>query len=364
MKNFVLYTVAAMIMAGCATTTRIQVTPLGQEPEEALENYLYALPQTVLKVEVTYQEVNSVPGPYWEYADKYLGITQVIKQPSSRWSIQDVVLTQHAELDPQHIYSLNVLEGEYSGEFMDHYVEQGLLMDGTEMIHEQMNGPALESDFKRDYLRYVDLGVYGNFEERKETMYKTLVTDTSYVRVPVQRTIVEQKSPLRKAEEAADFVLELRNRRFEMLTGEYEVIPNGVAMAAAIEKLDQLEESYLSLFTGKTISRMGKRAYFIVPETGSSLSRYRLDMFSNQLGFVPAELMEGEPLEVQIEPLGTINALDGQISRTPEEKGYNKLYYRLPDVVELKVKLGGEVLSTQRISIFQSGAVITSPIND
>ncbi|MCK5137645.1 MAG: DUF4831 family protein [Bacteroidales bacterium] len=362
MKNFVLYMVAAMIMAGCSTTTRIQVTPLGQEPAEALEKYMYALPQSVLRVEVTYQEANSVPGPYWEYAEKYLGISQVIKQSSSHWNIQDVVLTQHTELDPQHIYSLNLLEGEYSGKFLDHYIEQGILVDGTAMIHEQMKGPALESDFKRDYLRYVDLGVYGNFEKRTETMYKTLVTDTSYVRVPVQRSIVEQKSPLRKAEEAADFVLELRNRRFEMLTGEYEVFPNGEAMAAAIEKLDQLEESYLTLFTGKTISRMGKRAYFIVPETGSSPSRYRLDMFSSQLGFVPAELMEGEPLEVQIEPLGTINALDGQVSGTPEEKGYDKLYYRLPDVVELKVNLGVDVLFSQRISIFQSGAVITSPI--
>ena len=273
-----------------------------------------------------------------------------------------MAISHFTELDPQHIYSLNVLEGEFSGGFLDHYIEQGILVDGTAMIHKQMKGPALESDFKRDYLRYVDLGVDGNFEKRTETMYKTLVTDTSYVRVPVQRSIVEQKSPLRKAEEAADFVLELRNRRFEMLTGEYEVFPNGEAMAAAIEKLDQLEESYLTLFAGKTISRMGKRAYFIVPETGSSPSRYRLDMFSSQLGFVPAELMEGDPLEVQIKPLGIINALDGQVSGNPEERGYDKLYYRLPDVVELKVKLGGDVLSTQRISIFQSGAVITSPI--
>ena len=43
---------------------------------------------------------------------------------------------------------------------------------------------------------------------------------------------------------------------------------------------------------------------------------------------------------------------------------YNKLIYRLPDVVELKVMLGTELLSTQRLSIFQSGAVVTTPINE
>ena len=62
-------------------------------------------------------------------------------------------------------------------------------------------------------------------------MYKTLVTDTSFVEVPVNRTITEQKSPAMKAEEAADFLLELRTRRFELLTGEYESYPQGEAMA-------------------------------------------------------------------------------------------------------------------------------------
>ena len=85
------------------------------------------------------------------------------------------------------------------------------------------------TDIDTETISYVDLGVYPNYEERSETMYKTLVTDTSFVRVPVQRTVVEQKSFAMKAEEAADFLLELRARRFEMLTGEYEVYPDGVA---------------------------------------------------------------------------------------------------------------------------------------
>ena len=292
-----------------------------------------------------------------------MGIAEIIKQKSSHWQIHDVVTTPHMELDPQHFYSLSVLEGESRGDYLDPFLEKGIVMDGTELIQEELKGTALLSSLNNEILRYLDLGVYANFEERTETMYKTLVTDTSFVKVPVQRTVVEQKSFAMKAKEAADFLLEIRTRRFEMLTGEYEVYPDGEAMAAAINKLDQLEESYLSLFTGKTISRIEKRAYFIVPESGSTPSQYHLGMFSNQLGFVPDELMEGVGLVVKIEPMGKTNSPGSSFDRSNERDPYNKLYYRLPDMADLNIVLGSEVLSKQRISIFQSGAVITTPIH-
>ena len=356
--------VAVIIINGCATpkNLQVQVTPLGEEPAGFQAQYIYALPQTVLKVELVYQEARSVPGPYWEYAEKYLGITEVIRQKFSKWIIEDVAITQHMELDPQHFYSINVLEGELNPEVLDQYMEKGIVLDGTEMVQEEIKGTGLPSTQNKNYLRYVDMGVNANFEEKTKIRYKTLVTDTSFVKVTVQRKVVEQKSFALKAKEAADFLLEIRTRRFEMLTGEYEVYPDGEAMESAINKLDQLEASYLSLFTGKTISTMQRRAYFIVPKSGNEPSKYRFDMFSEQLGFVPAELMEGVPIEVQIEPMRkTINP-GTYFSGTSSNGPFNKLIYRIPDVVDLNVMLAGEVLSHQRLSIFQSGDVVTTPI--
>jgi hypothetical protein len=210
---------------------------------------------------------------------------------------------------------------------------------------------------------YVDLGIYSNFAERTETMYKTLVTDTSFVQVPVQRTVVEQKSAATKAKEAADFLLELRTRRFEMLTGEYEVYPDGEAMSAAIRKLDQLEASYLSLFTGKTIFKEEKRAYFIVPDAGSTATQYRLALFSDLLGFVPAELMEGQPIELHLQPLGKTRSPENHYSVALGRDPGNMLIYRIPDVVELTLKWGDQVLYEQRTSLFQSGTLVTAPLD-
>ena len=93
---------SAALLAGCVATEPLnfRVTPLGQEPAKVKDQYVYALPQTVLKVEVTLREVRSVPGPYWEYAEKYLGLKEVVKAKSSRWNIWDVAIGQHQELDP------------------------------------------------------------------------------------------------------------------------------------------------------------------------------------------------------------------------------------------------------------------------
>ena len=86
MRKLLYYMAIAALLAGCASTEPLnfRVTPLGQEPTKVKDQYVYALPQTVLRVEVTLREVRSVPGPYWEYAEKYLGLKEVVKTKSSR----------------------------------------------------------------------------------------------------------------------------------------------------------------------------------------------------------------------------------------------------------------------------------------
>lgn len=364
MKKLVLFITGAVIATGCFAPREIQVkvAPLGEEVPETVDQYIYFLPQTVLKAEVVYREVQYVPGPFWEYAEKYLSISEVITQKSSQWQILDVKITPHAEIDPSMVYQVNVLEGAFTKSCLESLLEQGLILDGSAPVSEEIKNPSLGSTVEKDYMVYRDLGIYSNFEERTETMYKTIVTDTSFVRVPVNRTITEQKSVSIKAQEAAEFLLDLRTRRFELLTGDYEGFPQGEAMSAALKKLDELEESYLSLFTGKTLGRTEKRAWFIVPDSGEPASRYLLGMFSEQLGFVPEDLAEGDPLEVMIEPLRKTRDVGSYFSAQTGETANNRLYYRLPDVVDLKVRLGMTELCSQRISLYQSGALITSPM--
>jgi Domain of unknown function (DUF4831) len=364
MKNLFVFIAVAVLMAGCAAPTEMQlrVTPLGEEVQESTEQGIYVLPQTVLKVEITYSEVKSVPGPFLEYAEKYLGIREVIRHNSSQWQIQDLKVSPHQEIDPQMAFQLHLLEGELNVAGMNAQLQKGVIMDGTAQVQEAIMSPAMGVSVSKDYVQYLDLGIESNFQDRIETMYKTIVTDTSFVEVPVNRTITEQKSISKKAEEAAEFLLELRTRRFELLTGEYEGYPEGEAMKSTLDKLDELEASYLSLFTGKTLRRQETRSWFIVPESGSESSSYSLGVFSEQLGFVPQEMMEGTLLRIVINPMGKTRNLEayylGKFSKSLD----NVFYYRVPDLVKMKLMLGKTELAQQRISVYQAGALVASPV--
>jgi len=362
MRKLVPIALLSVLTAGCFAPEEmmVQVAPLGEPVPETREQVFYTLPQTVLKVEVAYRETRQVPGPYRDYAERYLGISEVIRNKASRWQLMDVQVEAHEEADPEMMYHINLLQGEWDQLVLKPYLESGLVMDGSEKVRAAIAYPGLEAGVVRDYETYTDLGIESNFAERTETMYKTIVTDTSFVEVPVNRTITEQKSLSRKAQEAADFILELRARRLEVVTGGYDVIPQGEAMAANLKELDKLEHSYLSLFTGKSYSVTRTRSWFVVPESGDERSVYPLGHFSGSLGFVPEDLMEGAPLELVLEPTGKTRNLEGYYSG--KSQSANSLIYRLPDVVKLMVRHGDGLLLEKRISIFQSGALVSGPI--
>jgi len=364
MKKILLITAFAAFVAGCSApgVMQVKVAPLGEQVPESTELGVYVLPRTVLKVEMMLQETRHIPGPFREYAEKYLGIKDVIRQNTSQWKINDLELSPHQEADPQMAFQLHLVEGAFSSSTLKSLQEKGVILDGSEQVRQGISSPAMGISEKKDYIQFTDIGIESNFEEKTSTMFKTIITDTGFVDVPVNRTITEQKSLSIKAQEAADFILELRTRRFELLTGEYDAFPQGVAMQAALDKLDDLEADYLSLFIGKSLLRQEKRSWFIVPESGSKASTHPLGVYSEQLGMVPEEMMEGAPLNITLEPTGATRNLDAYYSGKSIGNEVNVVYYRIPDVVEVKLMLGSSELARQRISVYQAGSIISAPL--
>ena len=362
MRSVIILFGILIILAACSAPVemQVQVKPLGEKVAESREGAIYFLPRTVLRVEVSYEEIRDFPGPYWEYATRYLGLEDVIRKKAIQYRISDIRITSYSENDPALAYRVHVKEGSFPSDKLDPYLQKGLIRDGSAIIQENLDFFQGKNEDMEGIVMYLDLGSQGNFGERTETMYKTIITDTSFVEVPVTRTIMEEKSLARKAEEAADFILELRTRRFEMLTGEYEVYPEGEAMASTLEKIDELEASYLSLFTGKSVSGTANKAWFVIPGGGPAPTSYNLAMFSGQLGFVPEELGEGLPLVLNVEP----QDYDRELYRSfaSDASADDLLFYRIPVVTDVNLTWGEKVLNKQRISVYQSGPMVTAPL--
>ncbi len=73
-------------------------------------------------------------------------------------------------------------------------------------------------------------------------------------------------------------------------------------------------------------------------------------------------MMEGSPLKIVLEPTGKTRSLNTYYSGKSIGEETNMLYYRIPDVVEMSLMLGVTELARQRISVYQAGSLISTPL--
>jgi hypothetical protein len=359
----VIILVTAFIVTSCFPGSHISdskavILPLSNPDALRDGTIVYGLPRTVFTVVAELQRTVEKPGPYAQYAEDLLGLTDVIKNESESWSIEHITVKSHDEVDPSEFYVIasttlfqtNVLAMK----------KEGLILD--------LNPASLKSEQKEGNLNesgnlvpnYFDLGSDEYFQLQHDTAYKRMNVDSSFVRIPY---IVEKKKKLsidQLAEKAAKRLLELRDGKHLILTGEATVFPQN---EAAINEINRLERAYTELFTGKTLKDTFTFSYEIIPQKTMVGKPVVLFQFSDQTG--PVNGSGGKQVTMEFKPeLKTkgLTVINKDQSKS-EEKKYDKLFYRVPDVVDIKVTLGSEKLYDSRKLIYQFGDVIQLPAN-
>jgi hypothetical protein len=207
-----------------------------------------------------------------------------------------------------------------------------------------------------------DLGSDEYYMVQSDTAYKRLSIDSSFVRVPY---VVEKKKRLtldQLAERAAKRLMEMREGKHLILTGEANVFPQS---DAAIIEMNRLEKEYMELFTGKTIRQKVAYTYNIIPNKDGENKQIVLFQFSDVTGPVNGTGKGGTPVILELLPEQRTKdlAIIKKQKSEPKAQVYDKLYYRVPDMVNLKVSLGTEVFLNTRKLAFQFGEVIQLPAN-
>ncbi len=357
MKNIVLLVLLASLFS-CSTTSEIQVSKVGNEPEEYLERTIYVLPQTLFMVSLEYEKETFIPGPYRLYTEKFLGLEDYIAQRGISYRLLNVDLESFTEPDPDHYYSVNLIKGNFDREAYLELSDHGFILDPSARFGTEKERIDAESEPELPY--FTDLSVNRNLREVTDTLYKTIIRDSSYVRVPVLRSHREAKTLEQKAEEAANFIIRIRNRRFRLLAGQNELFPEGDALAVSIEELDKLEKEYLQLFLGKRIKEKFKKSFIVVPDAGSESRSYTFARFSPEAGLLKADDSAGKALELWIEPQHKVLNLP---DATLEQNVKNQIFYRVPDIAEVKVQLVNEILYEKRSTVYQLGNILSYPVH-
>jgi hypothetical protein len=338
----------------CAPAGKISVKNISDEGLRQPGQILYGLPQTTIDVVVRAEYTQVTPGPYRQFAEKYLGLKDVPAKEENHCRITSVHLSSHVESDPDFIYSVegNIREGGIPR--LDRLIADSMVLD--------LSAPIRQPSFYADVpvqsfgLPFPDLSIKRYFEAEKDMAISVAMPDSGYAIRQAGKKPPKEKTLEQKAEEAADFLIKLRKRRFKLVSGQYDSMPEGVAMGDALAELSRLEERYLSLFAGKQTVSAVSRIFRFTPAVVKKTDRVVLFRFSDDEGFLDARDSKGKPVLLDMVSTGKTRNLES--NQTPARESDNTLLYRIPDQVSFRLLEGELVLAENVIPVFQWGALV------
>ena len=357
--------ISVLLTSSCMTNKPISnsngiILPLSDSTVLREGSIVYGLPRTVFNVVVSMERTIEKPGPYAQYAGDLLGLTDIILTENESWAIKDITVKSHDELDPSEYYVISS-----TTLFQTNVLalrKEGLILDLNPSVLNSAEKHNISDESGKDQYHSFDLGSDEYFQLQRDTAYKRISVDSSFVRIPY---IVEKKkklTPDQLAEKAAKRLMDLRDGKQLILTGEATVFPQS---DAAINEINRMEKAYTELFTGKSINEVFTYSYQIIPSKSMIGKPVTLLQFSDQTGPVTGSMKGGNPVTVEFIPEKKTKELSvlNRFNTKNEDKKYDKLFYRVPDVVDIRINRGSEKLFDSRKLIYQFGEVIQLPAN-
>lgn len=343
-----------------ATESDAVVSPLKGKISVQDGSIIYGLPRTVFNIVVETERTIEIPGPYSRYAGDLLGLNNVIKSESEYWTITGISVESFQELDPSQFYVIETTTPFYTNVLS--LKNEGLIMDLNPAIYYSAgNEKGIETSGRGRFVSS-DLGSDEYFMIQRDTAFKRVSVDSTFIRIPY---IVEKRRQLSNeqlAERAARRLMEMRDGEHFILTGESNVFPQNEAV---INEMNRLEREYTELFTGKTVREKRTFTFQVIPATETAGKPVRLFQFSEARGVIPEGQPGGDPVTVELTPEKRTGALSVVRSTQSDrkEKSADKLFYRVPDVATMKISYDGEVLFNSRRLVYQYGNIIQLPSN-
>ena len=315
--------------------------------------------------------IENYKGPYAEYAQRYLGLQNVVMSNSVEYRISGIRITTSAEPDPEQYYFVELGEKlsktEKAGllSLNEAGLIRGTLPEATDtaekvirIIRDQEGITLSEKDvFPEIFKYYADISVF----EKVDTIIRKVSIDTlTLERQYLKRTMVE-KSPEQKAKEAADFISKIKDNRFNLLIGYQEVSYNRETLEYMDTQLKLLEKEYMKLFTGISIQKTYTYEYKYIPLSNQINMEIPVFKFLSVRGLMDLDEMGGRAVTIKVQRVGNTNQVAGYLNRALDKPKTQGFFYRIPELARVSVKLPDGSLEETQCLINQLGVVTYLP---
>ena len=324
-------TLGGQLHAQFTTTFAKNVTP-GQQ-----NGLYYSLPQTMLKLDFIIEEAQLEKGPLSDYAANYFEMEDYVEYESTEYTLLDVKMTTVACPDPNALFFVTMTSARGGSKLQFDVLPNGIIRsvgvgNDEEMVSQQ---PMAQEQPKcceedADSEEFIGLMSAG-------------------------------KTNAMLAKEVADKIVEIRKAKFYLISGDVEMASNPETFNAMYKKLDAMEKEYTSLLLGKRVAKKVVKTVYVIPN--KEVPTQTVAKFSETEGLTVGTGGMGSMITVQTLPLNSTAAINAPSQSAVESMTYeNKVFYRIPEMANVKVSCEGETLLEDRVVVSQLGALLTAPV--
>ena len=297
----------------------------------------YMLPQTEIKIEAEATRQHYEPGQFSKYAERYLRLRDVKQGAETSWTLDEVKVNIVGVPDPSNIY----------------FVE----------MKDRTTAPLMELTAD-GIVRSINLPFTGD-KKAEQPQAKQQEDET----LPDPRTFLTEEilmtnSTAKMAELVAREIYSIRESKNALLRGEAENLPkDGAQLQIMLDNLNKQEKAMVQMFEGKITTETHHFTKRVTPEEMSNHVAFR---FSKKLGFVEADDLAGEPVELSIvnkqlipeqpaEPEGKSSRSIISILTNGNKSAIEGVAYNVPGKADVKLTYQHKDIINTELSLTQFG---------
>jgi len=351
-RNFLIFIIFTILLS-CKTS--LKVTNINNSEKYEAKSIMYYLPETVVKIDVEVIRTVFTKGQFSEYAAKYLNIVNAEKKDFIKYKISDINIDSYGEPDYTNGY---IITGKGLSDLKinltDNLLLAGINNNNTSSGLNNSTSFLIEKEYEKYFM--TDLLSKSALNETEDTTYRRVMVDSVVMKVPVINKQNELKTTEIKAEDAASLILKIRKKRLKLLYGDVETKLQGESVKNILEKLDEIENNYLSLFIGhKTVDTLNCSFEF-TPNNNQEITNNILFYFSEKSGISSKNVNGFEPVTIKVLKCGKTNVIDSYKAKNTEKKSSNGLVYRIPDCGVVQIYKSNDMIANKTILIAQYGS--------
>lgn len=180
-----------------------------------------------------------------------------------------------------------------------------------------------------------------------------------FTAAPLLKANVGQRSIELSASRAADQIMEIRQKRHQILTGDTDLSLSGESLKLTLDEFSRAENELLKLFLGYTETNVIESEFAVLPKADEESHIYVAFRISEN-GLLPAEHLEGRMVTIELTPTNLPDpdaepAAPAKKKKAPKGFHWESKTEFVPAVCSLKMRDGMNVLLQGNVVVPQLG---------